>query len=60
MKRIYLGDGVYAEFDESRDAIILTTENGVEVTNTIVLDQEVYSALTQFVEHIGIQEEGIE
>lgn len=33
----YLGDGVYADFDGG--AIILTTENGVSVTNTIELDQ---------------------
>lgn len=33
----YLGDGVYADFDG--EAVILTTENGVSVTNTIELDQ---------------------
>jgi hypothetical protein len=35
--KVYLGDGVYADFDGY--AITLTTENGVEVTNTIELDR---------------------
>jgi hypothetical protein len=37
--KVYLGDGVYAEFD--RGEIVLTTENGIEVTNRIVLEPEV-------------------
>lgn len=46
----YIGDSVYAAFDGI--AIILTTENGVSVTNTIVLESEVFAALGSFVERI--------
>ncbi len=35
----YLGDGVYADFDGF--AVVLTTEDGVSVTNRIVLEPEV-------------------
>lgn len=34
----YIGDGVYAEFDGW--ALLLTTENGIEATNTIVLETQ--------------------
>lgn len=43
----YLGDGVYVDFDGF--SLVLTTENGIEVTNTIVLEPEVYSELTRYV-----------
>lgn len=42
----YLGDGVYADFDGF--AIVLTTENGVEVSNTIVLEPSVMEALKRY------------
>lgn len=42
-KKVYLGDGVYAEYD-GQD-LILTTENGVSVTNRIVLDPHVWRSL---------------
>jgi hypothetical protein len=44
--KVYLGDGVYASFDGY--AIELTTENGIETTNTILLEPEVYEALEQY------------
>ena len=43
----YLGDGVYVDFDGF--ALVLTTENGIETSNTIVLKPEVYVALTRYV-----------
>ena len=43
----YLGDGAYAEYDGF--SIILTTENGIEVTNTVVLEPEVLAAFLRFV-----------
>lgn len=42
----YLGDGVYADFD--RGVIVLTTENGIEVQNTIYMEPEVLAALDRY------------
>jgi hypothetical protein len=46
----YLGDGVYIEFGDY--GIVLTTEDGISVTNRIVLEPEVLDALIAFVEHL--------
>jgi len=43
----YLGDGVYVEFDGFN--MVLTTENGVSVSNRIVLEPEVNRAYMEFV-----------
>lgn len=50
MIKRYLGDGVYAEWCEDGYSIRLTTENGVEVTNTIVLGEDELIALDLFAE----------
>ncbi len=42
----YLGDGVYVDIDER--GIVLTTEDGIRATNTIVLEPEVIAALEQY------------
>lgn len=47
--KVYLGDGVYAQADDETLNITLTTENGIEATNTIVLEPEVLDALDKFV-----------
>jgi len=47
IEKVYLGDGVYATFDG--DEIILTTENGIIITNTIVLDVQVTAALIIYI-----------
>lgn len=44
----YIGDGVYAEFDAATLNVILTTEDGISVTNRIVLEPEVLDALGRF------------
>ncbi len=48
--KTYLGDSVYAEMQPGR--LILTTENELpdDPSNTIVLEEEVYSAMLYFVE----------
>lgn len=46
----YIGDAVYAEFNGYD--IILTTENGIEATNTIVLEPNVIEALKNFIKRI--------
>ena len=44
----YLGDGVYADIED--EMIVLTTENGLSVTNTIYLEPTVWLALKEFVQ----------
>ena len=51
-RKAYVGDGVYVEFSQSQfvlGEIILTTENGLEVTNRIVLDYAVWMRLVELV-----------
>lgn len=47
LAREYLGDGVYIQHDGWN--LILTTENGIEVTNTIYLEPRVFDAFEQYV-----------
>lgn len=54
MKR-YIGDGVYVAFD-GYGSIVLTTENGISVTNTIVLEHEVLVELERFVAELRAAE----
>ena len=46
--KAYLGDGVYANFDGYH--VILTTENGIETTNIVYLEEDVYLALSKYAE----------
>lgn len=46
MTKTYLGDGVYAEM-EGTD-LILTTSNGMKVTNRIILEPDVLDRLNQY------------
>lgn len=50
-QRDYLGDGVYAGHDDA-DRIVLTTEDGVSVSNTIVLEFETYLALMRYASRV--------
>ena len=43
--KTYIGDGVYVEVKDNR--LILTTEDGVTVTNTIFLEVDVWLQLRQ-------------
>jgi hypothetical protein len=47
--KAYLGDSVYAEWDEYN--VVLTTENGLptDPSNTIALDPEVRAALCRYI-----------
>lgn len=51
--KVYLGDGVYANFDGQN--IVLTVENSAQTTNTgtIFLELEVYVALVRYAEKMG-------
>jgi hypothetical protein len=46
MKKTYLGDGLFANFDGYH--IVLTAENGIEATNTVYLEPAVYAALVRY------------
>jgi hypothetical protein len=46
----YLGDGVYVEMQHG--GLMLTTEDGISVTNKIFLEPEVYSALLNYVDRL--------
>lgn len=48
----YLGDGVYVGIDPF-GAIILTTEDGVSVSNRIVLEAEVFQALIRYAKRVA-------
>ncbi len=49
MHKDYMGDGVYVERDDATWDIILTTENGVEVTNRIVLEHGLLDGINKWV-----------
>lgn len=55
MDKKYLGDGVYAEFDGYH--IVLTTENGAEVTNTIFMEPAVFIQLKHYVDQLAMSME---
>lgn len=44
----YLGDGVYVDWDDATYSIVLTTEDGISVTNRIILEPEVLTALQRY------------
>lgn len=47
--KTYLGDGVYVALDEPAGAVVLTTENGIETTNTVVLEMETLGGFERWV-----------
>ena len=49
--KVYLGDGVYVEVWQGD--LVLTTENGIETTNRIVLEAEVLDALLLYVHKLA-------
>lgn len=49
--KVYLGDGAYAAFDGY--ALVLTTEDGIRATNTVVLEPEVYAQLVKYARQLG-------
>lgn len=49
----YLGDGVYVDYSEFGE-IILWTENGIDITNKIILEPEVYAQFVKWVSARGL------
>lgn len=52
MKKVYIGDSVYANYDGY--AVILTTENGFGASNTIVLEPEVLAMFLDYLIEIHL------
>ena len=52
----YLGDSVYAAESEFGE-LILTTENGISATNTIILEPQVIAALLRYLERLKASRE---
>jgi len=50
-KKVYLGDAVYAAYDGY--GLVLTTEDGIQTTNTIYLEPEVVQSLLDFVDALA-------
>lgn len=50
--KAYLGDGAYVDWDGC--GLVLTTEDGVSVTNRVVLEPDVYEALRRYVEQLQV------
>ena len=48
--KTYLGDGVYCSYGGR--GFVLTTEDGISVSNEIVMEPEVIAAFNEFVVHI--------
>lgn len=48
--KVYLGDGLYADHDGYQ--LCLTAENGMDVSDTVYLDSEVWAALVRYVKRI--------
>ena len=53
MKKEYLGDGVYADYDPSAEHIILTTEDSINIPNVIYMDSWVQSKLMHFIKRVN-------
>lgn len=53
IKKRYLGDSVYVEFDSFSNLVVLTTDNGLGPTNTIYLEENTFRGLKSFVEDMN-------
>jgi len=51
IRKEYLGDGAYIQYDGWN--FILTTENGIQTTNEIVLNPEVAKSLLDYINKIN-------
>lgn len=51
MNKQYIGDGVYVEYNADY-SVTLTTEDGIKVTNEIVLEAEVLDNLNRYLQHM--------
>lgn len=50
--KAYLGDAVYARFEYDSGYLVLTTEDGISATNTIMLEVEVLQNLLDYIKTV--------
>lgn len=55
MHKEYIGDGCYVDYDGY--SLVLTTSNGLDDTNQIVLEPEVFRALSEYADRVRREEE---
>jgi hypothetical protein len=53
--KVYLGDGVFAQLDRHTN-IVLTVEDGIRTTDTIVLEPDVLRALMTYASTVGTRQ----
>lgn len=55
--KTYIGDGIYAELEPASfgpDTLILTTENGIEATNRIIIEFPEWQEIQRFMNPANI------
>ena len=52
-RKEYIGDAVYADID-NWNALILTTEDGIRATNTIVLEPDILEQLLSYIKRHNV------
>ena len=55
INKMYLGDSVYASIDEFGN-LILTTEDGYDITNTIVFESYTLVALNNYIREFKMRQ----
>lgn len=47
-RKVYLGDGAYAQWDDTTQQLVLTAEDGLRATDTVFLEPEVIGSLVTY------------
>ena len=53
IKRMYLGDSVYAEYHQEDNQVLLYTDNGKGAENKIWIEPETFESLVHFFKNVG-------
>lgn len=54
MHKKYIGDGAYVDYDGYH--LVLTTENGISIQNTVCLEPMVWESLKRYVEALEAEQ----
>lgn len=52
IEKDYMGDGVYIEQEDLDGSIVLTTENGIDITNSIYIEPQVWDAIKRYMQRV--------